>query len=533
MNTILNTTMQMIGGLGIFLYGMRVMSESIEEVAGHRLRMLISKMTSNIFRGIMVGVVVTSIIQSSSVTTVMAVGFVNAGLMTLKQSLGIILGADIGTTITGWILALKVTKYGLLLVGGGALVFLFSKEEIRKKKALSIMGLGLIFVGLNFMKAGVRPLKDVPEFIGFFSLFSAESYRGVILSALTGTFLTFVMQSSSATVGITIALATQGVISPQTSVALVLGENIGTTITAYLASLGAGVEAKRVAYAHIMIKVLGVAAILPFFYPYVELVSRFIDPEEGVAKYIALSHTIFNLGVVVMFIPFRGVLLKIVGKMGGKEDKENKVYSNTSIYKVPSVVLEKGRGEVQQMILRFREDIELFYKILSGEGGRIGDIFEGERYQDEKKDAIHMELTGLLNCVSSQKILKEARLLMKVADEVESMGDYGASLGKIYIKIENTVTVINEKGLKNIRGYHKTILWHIDELYRIFRDESYGDIEQLKKSCHKTSLRLSTVDPLEKAEYSHHVEMEILAKYRRINRHIIYILEKFEDESIY
>jgi len=525
--------MQMMGGLGIFLYGMRVMSESIEEIAGHRLRMLISKMTSNIFRGIMVGTVVTSIIQSSSVTTVMAVGFVNAGLMTLRQALGIILGADIGTTITGWILAFKVTEYGLLLTGGGALVFLFSKGEVRKKKALSIMGLGLIFVGLNFMKAGVRPLRDVPEFIGFFSLFSAESYRGVILSALTGTFLTFIMQSSSATVGITIALATQGVISPQTAVALVLGQNIGTTITAYLASLGAGIEAKRVAYAHIMIKVLGVMMILPFFYSYLELVSKIIKPEEGVAKYIALSHTIFNCGVVVMFIPFKEVFLKVLRRIGEREDKVSKAYSNTCMYKIPSVVLEKGREEVQQMLWRFREDLEVFYKILSGEGGRVGDIFAGERYQDEKKDAIHIELTGLLNSVSSQKVLKEARLLMKMADEVESMGDYGASLGKIYIKIENTVTVINEKGLENIRACHKTILWHIDELYRIFRDESYSDIEQLKKSCHQTSLRLSTVDPLEKAEYSHHVEMEILAKYRRINRHIIYILEKFEDESIY
>ena len=532
MNILINILIQIVGGLGMFLYGMRIMSESIEEIAGYRLRKMISQMTSNLFRGIVVGGVVTAIIQSSSVTTVMAVGFVNAGLMTLRQSLGVIFGANIGTTVTGWILALKVTKYGLPLLGAGALTYLFNSKTRRRKQGLAVMGLGMIFLGLTFMKSGVKPLRDMPEFIRFFYLFSAESYRGVVLAALTGAALTAILQSSSATVGITMALASQGVISPETAVALVLGENVGTTITAYLSSLGADLEAKRVAYAHILIKIIGLLVILPLFYPYLTLVSKFMRPESSITRYIALSHTIFNAGLVLLFFPFIDIFIRGLNRMGSSKKSGQKLYVNECLYKIPSVILEKGREEVLQMVDRLVQDINLFFELISSteRDSRVGEIFEGEEYQDKKKDGIHRELTELLNCVSSQKILNEARVIMKAADEIESMGDYGAGLAKVYIKIKNRGTDIEDKGIKSIEVWHLNIISFLRDLEEIITKEEYERLATLKTRCNQVSARLSIVDPLEKRDrYSDHIVMEILAKYRRINRHIIYIIEGLED----
>ncbi len=536
MNILINILIQIVGGLGMFLYGMRVMSEAVEEIAGYRLRKLISQMTSNLFRGIIVGGVLTAVLQSSSVTTVMAVGFVNAGLMTLRQSLGVIFGANIGSTVIGWILALEVTKYGLPLLGAGALTYLFNSKPRRKKQGLAVMGLGMIFLGLAFMKSGVKPLRDMPEFIRTFHLFSAESYRGVVLAALTGTILTALLQTSSATVGITMALASQRVITPETAVALILGGNIGTTITAYLASLGSDLEAKRVAYAHILIKIIGVAVILPLFYPYLKFVSKFIEPEGSITKYIALSHTIFNVGLVIIFLPFTDIFLRGLNMLGSSKKDEQKLYANECLYKIPSVILEKVREEVLQMLDRIIGDINLFFELLSSteRDGRVEEIFQGEKYQDEKKEGIHRELTELLNCISSQKILNEARVIMKIADEVESMGDYGAGLAKVYIKIKNSDTCIDDSGIKSVEIWHLNIISFLRDLEEIITEEKYERLGTLKTRCDQVSARLSVVDPLEKKEcYADHIVMEILAKYRRVNRHIIYIIEGLEDYVLY
>ena len=531
MSIMINIITQLIGGLGLFLYGMRVMSESVEEIAGYRLKKLISKATSSIFRGVLLGGLVTAIIQSSSVTTVMAVGFVNSGLMTLKQAIGIIFGANIGTTITGWILALKITKYGLPLLGLGALTYLFSSKAKRRKQALAFMGLGMIFVGLTFMKSGVKPLKEMDEFIRFFSLFSATNYRGVILSALMGATLTGILQSSSATVGITMALASQGIIDSQTAVALVLGENIGTTITAYLSSLGASLEAKRVAYAHILIKIIGVCVILPLFYPYLHLISKFLKPEDGITKYIALSHTLFNGGLVILFIPFVENFLKLLEKIGTRDLKEKRSGTNECIYKIPSIVLEKSKGEVVQMLSKLEESMDIFYKLVTQKRveSDVQEIFKGEEFQDEKKESVHKDLTSLLNCVSSHMILNESRLLMKIADEIESMGDYGASLAKVYIKLINSKVSIKTEGIYDIEVYHRLLENHLRHLKKVVLEGKYQELEGLRARCNEVSFNLSNIDPLEKKdEYSEHVVMEILAKYRRINRHIIYVIDAME-----
>jgi len=535
---ILNIIIQVVGGLGMFLYGMKVMSDSIQELAGNKLRKMISRMTSNVFRGILTGALMTIAVQSSSVTTVMVVGFLNAALMTLRQAVGVILGAGIGTTLTGWILALEIDKYGLLIIGVGTLTFLFVQSVKIKKRALASVGIGMIFFGLHIMKSGVLPVKDMPQFISFFSLFSAETYRGIIFSALMGAFVTSILQSSAATIGITMALATQQVITPETAVALVLGQNVGTTITAYLASLGARLYARRAAYAHIIIKIVGVVIIIPLFYIYTSIIGEIVDPKENIAKYIALSHTVFNIGLVFIFIPFINVFLKLVEKIGREKKEEEREYSLEKLYNFPGIILEKEKMEIIQMSKRFKDDMELFFLILMDkeENKKIKKLFEGEEYQDRKQESIRKELTELLNATNSHEILNESRMILGVSDELESMGDYGASLAKIYIKMKNTETKFSKESLQKIKSCHMDVMSSVEIISKLIENSNIYELQRLKERCEDTSTSLSHVNPLKKEDYSNHLRMEILAKYRRINRHISYIaekiLEKLEFEGI-
>ncbi|MDO5577104.1 MAG: Na/Pi symporter, partial [Fibrobacter sp.] len=257
-NMMISMIFSIVGGLGVFLLGMRNMSDGLQAVAGDHLRKLIGIVTNNRLLATGVGTLVTCVIQSSSVTTVMTVGFVNSGLMTLQQAIGVIMGANIGTTITGWILVLSVDQYGLPLLGITAFIFLFSRNEKVRYFGMTLMGIGMIFFGLQLMKDGFKPIRDIPQFVEWFHVFSANTYFGVLKCALVGCVLTLVVQSSSATLGVTMGLASTGVINFETAAALVLGENIGTTITAFLASLGTTTNAKRAAYAHIVFNVLGV-----------------------------------------------------------------------------------------------------------------------------------------------------------------------------------------------------------------------------------------------------------------------------------
>jgi Na/Pi-cotransporter len=271
---------QVCGGLGIFLLGMKNMSEGMQAVAGERLRKMIGAITNNRIFASGVGTLVTCVIQSSSVTTVMVVGMVNASIMTLTQAIGVILGANIGTTITGWILVVKVGKYGLPLLGISAFFYLFSKKDTIRFLAMFLVGLGMVFFGLQLMKNGFAPIKTMPGFEAWFHKFQPDTYLGVWKCVMVGAVLTAIVQSSSATLGITMALALTGAINFHTAAALILGENIGTTITAFLASLGAFTNARRAAYAHVIFNIIGVCWITLFFVPYTNLIDRIITKTQ-------------------------------------------------------------------------------------------------------------------------------------------------------------------------------------------------------------------------------------------------------------
>jgi len=309
----IQTVFALFGGLALFIYGMSQMGEGLQKAAGDRMRSILQMLTGNPLMGVLVGTLVTMIIQSSSATTVIVVGFVSAGLMTLPQAIGVIFGANIGTTITGWILTVKIDKYGLPLLGVAALFYLFSRRDRIRFTAMFFLGLGMVFFGLELMKNGFSPVKDMPQFVEWFHRFEPVNYFGVMKCVLAGALLTAIVQSSSATLGITMALAFSGIINFKTGAALVLGENIGTTITAFLASLGTTTNARRAAYAHMLFNILGVLWITTIFQPYSQGIAWFIEnfqhghlPDEAVyvnnavtypytQAAIAATHTGFNI----------------------------------------------------------------------------------------------------------------------------------------------------------------------------------------------------------------------------------------------
>ena len=274
---------QAFGGLGLFLMGMKIMSEGMQKTAGDKLRNTLNLITSNRFFAIIVGLSITTIIQSSSATTVMVVGFVNASLMSLQQAIGVILGANVGTTITGWLVTLKIVKYSMPLIGIGVFIRFFSKNEMWKHAGEIIFGFGLLFLGMQTMKLGFAPLRESAEFIEMFMKVDGATYFSIITGVLIGAVTTLIVQSSSATIGITIALASQGLVGFDGAVSIILGTNIGTTITALLASIGANYNAKRAAIAHTLFNVFGVIIMILIFFPFVVFIEKIIP---GVSNFV-------------------------------------------------------------------------------------------------------------------------------------------------------------------------------------------------------------------------------------------------------
>lgn len=448
-----NIIYTLLGGLGIFFFGMKFMSDGLQAIAGDAIRKIINSLTSNRFMAIGVGLVVTCLIQSSSVTTVMTVGFVNAGLMSLTQAIGVIFGANIGTTITGWIISIKVDKYGLLLVGLGFIPGLFSKSEKWQHIGKAVLGVGLVFMGLQIMSSAFIPLRENQAFLDSIAYFSGEHYGAYIASIMMGCLLTMIVQSSSAMLGITMALATSGVIPYHTAVTLVLGENIGTTITALLASVGANVNAKRAARAHACFNIFGVLAmltILPYYFKLVDslipLDPRFVAPDgtvPHVAQHIALAHSLFNISATILFVPFINQLAAFVTKI--TPDKDTKETPHLLMLGDPSNMLPAASIAQAESELRKMNDIvermlkvsKEFWTDEEADPKKLAKILDYERITDN----IHKEITVFL-CYVMEKPMshqqsEQIQAMIKISDELESVADYIERLANYRERFKN------------------------------------------------------------------------------------------------
>ncbi len=467
MDTLFELLFQLIGGLGIFLLGMKSMSDGMQAVAGSSLRRMIALVTNNRVAATIVGVFVTCIVQSSSITTVMVVGFVNSGVMALSQAIGVIMGANIGTTITGWILVLKIGKYGLPILGAAAFGYLFSKNERRRYTAMAFMGVGMVFFGLELMKDACSIIKQMPEFEEWFSFFNADTYLGVLKCALVGCVMTTLVQSSSATLGITISLAFEGVISYETAAALVLGENIGTTITALFASLGATTNARRAAYFHVIFNMLGVLWITAIFGWYVKFKPQFFGYEvlqaevvdgnttyPGTTAAIAATHSVFNVINTLIFLPFVPFFVTFLNKLvPAKDYKEKPRLTDLDIrmLETPLLAIEQSQKEIEKMGDGCSKMLSWLAELRGDKNPdtKLADRLKTrEEILDHMQDEIAEFVTKLLSGNVPHSVAAEARRQIRVADEFESISDYIYDLDKFDRKLRKTGNRFTEQQLE-------------------------------------------------------------------------------------
>ena len=507
------------GGLGLFLFGMKIMSEGLQKVAGDRMRKILAALTNNRFIGTLVGLAVTAIIQSSSATTVMVVGFVNAGLMSLVQSIGVVLGANIGTTVTAQLIAFKITKFALPAIGVGAGLKLFASSKRWTYIGEILLGFGILFFGLQIMEQAFEPLKASSEFRDMFIMVGNHHLLGVLIGAV----LTMIVQSSSATIGITIALASTGLISFEASIALILGENIGTTITANLAAIGTNLAARRTAVAHFLFNIIGVAYILALF-PYFTHLVNAVTPGDAdfviqtqqqaaalggaigdkpfIARHIANAHTLFNVVNTLVFLPLIGLLAKLTTILirGREEEMEFHLkYIDNRVLNTPPIALGQARAETRRMALTALDMVEETTAFLLDQDEKH--ILSLEK-KEQLVDLLQREITDFLVSLSQKSITPETSRdiasMMHMVNDLERIGDHCENLWLLGMRRRDQKVGFSEIAVEEIVDMARSTK---DFLAFVVSAMERGDRTILDKAEHMESV----VDDAEEVLRNNHI----------------------------
>ncbi|MFA6703465.1 MAG: Na/Pi cotransporter family protein [Bacteroidales bacterium] len=466
--------LKLLGALGLFLYGMTMMSEALQKVAGDKLRSFLAAMTSNAFKRILTGLCVTAIIQSSSATTVMVVSFVNAGLLSLSQSIGVIMGANIGTTVTAWLLALlgfqgSLSSITIPLIGFG-FVFMMCKSKKKKSIGEMIIGFALLFLGLEFLKNSVPDLNHSPQVIEFIRKWSSYGNWSIILYVLIGTVLTIIMQSSAATIALTLVMCNNGWLPFEYCAAMVLGENIGTTITANLAAMVANASGKRAARAHTIFNLFGVIWVVTLFHPFLKLVSWVImglgmdNPLMSGASNtsllcsIAMMHSLFNICNTMILVWFTPQIVSIVTRLV-KSPKEEEVYRLQYIQGGPLSTAELSLGQAKEEILHFVQLCRKQYgyareALNTTDNQKFEDLYRKLEHYELITDHVEFEIAKYLNSLSegvlSDESARRQQAMYKIISELESLGDSGFNMGRILQRRNVHNTTFDQTMLKKL-----------------------------------------------------------------------------------
>jgi phosphate:Na+ symporter len=480
MNTVLQI-LNLAGSLGLFLYGMTLMSESLQKVAGDGLRGFLASMTSNSFKRVLTGLFITAVIQSSSATTVMVVSFVNAGLLSLAQAVGVIMGANIGTTVTAWIVSLLGFKadISILSIPLIALGFILtmSKRQKRKNTGEMVIGFALLFLGLTFMKESVPDLRSSPETLAFLQSLTDWGFWSVLIFVGIGTGLTIVLQSSSATMALTLVMVNFGWIPFEMAAALVLGENIGTTITANIAASVGNVSARRAALAHTFFNLFGVLWVLILFKPFLKLVGIIItglgaadpfipvaqaaDPEASSVSMlyaVSLLHTMFNVTNTLLLVGFTPLLVKIVTYVI-KNPKEEEKFRLKFIQGGLLSTAELSLDQAKQEIIHYGDIVIRQYSFVRSALTQTSDeefdiLFKKISYYEEITDKIEFEIAEYMNQIGEEEISSESgsriQAMYKIIGEMESMGDSAYNIARIMQRKRLNNIVFDEHMTKNV-----------------------------------------------------------------------------------
>ncbi|MDO5415679.1 MAG: Na/Pi cotransporter family protein [Lachnospiraceae bacterium] len=502
---------QFIGGLGMFLYGMNAMADGLQKSAGSRMQQLLGVLTSNKLLGVLVGAGITAIIQSSSATTVMVVGFVNAGIINLTQAVGIIMGANIGTTVTSWIVSMsewgemmKPEFFAPVLVGIGAGVTMFAKDSKKKQIGEILIGFGLLFIGLDFMSSSIKPYRDAPIFAQAFSVLG----RNPILGILTGAVVTAIIQSSSASVGILQTLALNGMVNWQSAIFITLGQNIGTCVTALLSSIGAHKTAKRAAAIHLMFNCIGavIFGVLMFvvFLARPELASSTINSVE-----ISVFHTVFNVTNTIILFPFASLLVKlsyvfVKEKKKGQDvsdvEEEMNRHLDSRILETPSFAIEHVENEVVRM-----GQTALMNLKIAGEALLEGSQFETDEVMKNEKIIDHMQemLTDYLVKINNLSLNEDQHLLVKnlfyTVSDIERIGDHSQNLAELAENRINGQITFSQEAHDELQEIIQTAIASVEHAIKARELHDMVEVRQVVQSEEE-------VDNLEEDLRERHIE---------------------------
>ncbi|MBU3219744.1 Na/Pi cotransporter family protein [Clostridium algidicarnis] len=521
----------LIGGLGLFLYGMKLMGDGLENAAGEGLKSILEKATSNKFMGVLVGAVVTAVVQSSSATTVMVVGFVNAGLMNLSQAVGVIMGANIGTTITAQLVAFKLDTIAPIFVGIGVAIVMFSKSTKRREFGNIILGFGILFMGMGIMGDAMKPIAESQQFKDLVIAIGDNWAIGIV----AGLAMTAVVQSSSATTGILIALAGTGSIDMSIAIPIILGCNIGTCVTALLASIGTSKTARKAAVIHLCFNVIGTLIFIPLRGPLAQLVQQ-VSP-LNVQRQIANAHAVFNITNTIILLPLSNYLILIANKVIKGEDEIEKVgakFIDDRLLETPVIALGQLIKEVLRMANKAKENVEIAIKAFESDDEKLVE----KVYKNEKIiNILEQEITTYLVKLSKTEVSDQQKGIIAstfhVVNDIERIGDHAENIAdltseKIIKRLEYTNEALEE--LKQmydytiyslqlaIESYENNDPNKVEELLNV--EQRIDTLEREFRSSHIRRLNEGTCTATAGAVY-----LDIISNLERIGDHSTNIAE--------
>lgn len=552
----------LIGSLGIFLFGMKMMSEALQKVAGNRLRTILAAMTSNRFVGIITGFLITAIIQSSSATTVMVVSFVNAGLLSLSQAFGVIMGANVGTTITAWIVALLGFKVDISSAAIPIIAFsvplLFSKHNSRRYVGEIIMGFSLLFLGIGLLKSSVPDINHHPEILEFLKNYTDLGFGSVLLFLLVGTILTIVVQSSSATMAITLIMCSQGWIDFSLAAAMVLGENIGTTITANIAAWSGNIAAKRAAFSHFLFNMFGVCWMLVAFYPFTNMVQTIVEkigpsnPSEISAFSLSLFHTMFNICNICILVWFSNYIVKFIERVF----KKKAVPSNDNDEIFHLQYISTGLLSTSELsILQASKEIVVYGERTHKMFNQVRDLLcENETIEFTKRysriekyenisDRMEIEIANYLTSLASGRLSteskKQVQTKLRIISEVESIGDSCYNIARILQRKREQEVEFSKHISEQLQTMFELVDRAMSQMEHCLSDDNF-QLSELHKSQNfeneinnfRNQLKTQNVEDVKDGKYPYNIStlyMDIVVECEKIGDYIINVVEAIAD----
>ena len=554
--------LRLIGSLGLFLYGMKIMSEGLQKFAGDSLRRILTAMTTNRVTGVLTGVLITALIQSSSATTVMVVSFVNAGLLTLTQSIGVIMGANIGTTVTAWLISalgfkVDIAAFSLPLLAFG-IPLLFSGKSSRKSVGEFIFGFSFLFMGLQGLRAKGRFFGANPEMLAFVQNYADMGFFSIILFLFIGAILTMIVQASAATMAITLIMCANGWIDYQLGVALVLGENIGTTITANLAALTGNTQARRAALAHLAFNIFGVIWVLILFYPFTNAVSWFVtnvmrisDPSVAVSFKLAAFHTAFNISNTFVMIWFVGLIEKTVCFLiKGKKDEDEEYrlrYITGGMLSTAELSILQARKEITLFAERTGRMLDmvkaLFYE--KNEDAFLKTYSRVEKYESIS-DRMEIEIANYLTCVAEGRLSSEGkeeiRIMLRAVSEIESIADSCNNMARSIKRRNEFKSIFTDEQNHNVdqmlalteKALHRMIeILKKSELVRDDVNPSYNIENEINN--YRNQLKIHNVEDINNKKYQYQdgvYYMDIIGEAEKLGDYVLNVVQAVIEKKI-